>query len=144
LTNDVTSFVGGGTTVPVATLTRTSKYTTSVLSLPKVTLGAEFEIASWLTGRLGYFKAFASRTFTEEAPSPAKKQEIVATYEFQYMPACSLAVADQLLSVGLGVHFDRLSFDGYLCEQWLSNGPYIVSGVGTAMFGVLSMSYRFN
>ncbi len=140
-----TSFVGGVTGfVPVATQTQTITYTNSVLSLPKVNLGAEFDIASWLTGRLGFFKAFATQTNTTEAPAPARKQESKQTFEFQYMPACSLAVADQLLSLGIGLHFDRLSIDGYLCEEWLADGIYIASGRANAMFGVLSMSYSFN
>jgi hypothetical protein len=138
LKNDVTTLVGAGPA------TQTTKYTTSVLSLPKVNLGAEFEIASWLTGRLGYFKAYATGTTSTEAPAPALKQEYTETVEFKYMPACSLAVADQLLSLGVGLHFDRLSIDGYLCEEWLADGIYIASGRANAMFGVLSMSYRFN
>jgi hypothetical protein len=144
LTDDTTSFVGGGLERPVATPMRTTKFSTSVLSLPKINLGAEFEIASWLTGRLGYFKAFATQTITTEAPAPAKKVEFKYTYEFKYMPTCSLAVANQLLSLGVGLHFDRLSIDGYLCEEWLADGIYIASGKVNAMFAVLSMSYSFN
>jgi len=145
LKREITSFVGGATGfVPIATATELTTYTTSVLSLPKVNLGAEFDIASWLTGRLGYYKAFASLTSTTEAPAPAKKVETKSTFEFQYMPSCSLAVANQLLSLGIGLHFDRLSIDGYLCEEWLADGIYIASGRVNAMFGVLSMSYSFN
>ena len=149
LKHNVTSFVSGGFEVPTATATQTTNYTSSILSLPKVNLGAEFEIASWLTGRLGYFKAYATETNTTEAPAPAKKQEYKGTFEFKYMPSCSLAVADQLLSLGIGLHFNRLSIDGYLCEEWLADGPFILSGAnansgGNKMFGVLSMSYNFN
>jgi hypothetical protein len=124
----------------------TYKYSTSILSLPKLNLGAEFEIASWLTGRVGYYKAFASETNTTEYPAytKAKKIEDKTTFEFQFIPSCSLAAADQLLSLGVGLHFDRLSIDGYLCEAWLGDGIYIASGVPHAMFGVLSLSYSFN
>ena len=148
LKHDITSFVSGSGFVPVATLTETTTYKTSVLSLPKVNLGAEFDVASWLTGRLGYFKAFASMKNTTDYPAPAKEESTTQTFEFKYMPSCSLAVADQLLSLGMGLHFDRLSIDGYLCEEWLADGPFILSGAnantgGNKMFGVVSMSYSF-
>jgi hypothetical protein len=147
LKREVTTFIA----TPAASVaqdtskTQTTKYTASVLSLPKINVGAEFDIASWLTGRLGYFKSFASRTMSYEPPGGLRKEETSGTFDYAYCPPYNLATsAQQLLSVGLGIHFDRLSFDGYLCEQWLSNGPYIVSGVGTAMFGVISMSYSFH
>ncbi len=140
LKHDITSPAGE---TLIATPTQLTTYKTSVLSLPKVNLGAEFDIASWLTGRLGYFKAFASQTNSVQAPAPAKKVETKSTFEFQYMPSCSLAVADQLLSLGIGLHFDRLSIDGYLCEEWLGDGIYVASGKVNAMFGVLSLSYSF-
>jgi len=146
LKNEVTSFknLPSSMVAPKDTGTQTTTYAASILSFPKVSLGAEFEVASWLTGRIGYFKAFSSLTTSTEAPSPAKKQEYTMTADFQFFPSYGTTSADQLLSVGLGFHFDRLSFDGYLCESWLARGPYIISGVGTAMFGVLSMSYNFN
>jgi hypothetical protein len=145
LKNDSTSFVGGGLVRPAATQMQTRKYSTSVLSLPKVNLGAEFEIASWLTGRIGYFKAFASQTITDEKPSPAKKEETKYTFDLQFCPPYgTAAAADQLLSLGMGLHFDRLSIDGYLCEKWLADGPWVASGVANSMFGVLSLSYSFN
>jgi len=137
---DLTSPAGE---TPIATPMQTETYKTSVLSLPKVNLGAEFDVASWLTGRLGYFKAFASMKNTHDAPAPAKEVSSKQTFEFKYMPACSLAVADQLLSLGVGLHFDRLSIDGYLCEEWLADGIYVASGKVNAMFGVVSMSYSF-
>ncbi len=129
---------------PKDSVLQTTKYSNSISTLPKVSLGAEFEITSWLTGRLGYFKAFSTYTSTTEAPSPARKQEYKRSLDYQFFPSYGMSASDQLLSVGLGIHFDRFAFDGYLCEQWLANGPYIISGQGTAMFGVLSMSYSFN
>jgi hypothetical protein len=121
---------------------QTTKNTTKIVSLPKVTIGAEFDIASWLTGRLGYFKAFASRTITTE-PTGALKDEDSDTYNFQFYPTYGLAMNDQLLSLGLGLHFDRFALDGYLAEGWLADGPYVLSGENNTMFCVLSMSYCF-
>jgi hypothetical protein len=145
-----TTFKGtyaGSTTAPDSISTQvTDTYTTSVLTLPKVSLGAEFEIASWLTGRLGYYKAFASQDVKTEynAKAKAKTEETKYTFDFGYAPACSLQVADELLSLGIGLHFDRLSIDGYLAEEWLADGIYIASGKVNAMFCVVSMSYSFN
>lgn len=146
LKKEETRFVNGaGPVAADTTKTETTKYSTSVLSLPKVHFGAEFEITSWLTGRLGYFKTFSTLTSTTELPAPGKKQESTMTYDFVYCPPYNTTSnRDQLLSLGFGIHFDRLSIDGYLCEEWLADGPYIVSGIGNSMFGVLSMSYSFN
>lgn len=132
----------GDLDAPDTNVVQTTKNTTSVLSLPKVTLGAEFDIASWLTGRLGYFKAFSSRTITTE-PTGALKQENSETFNFQFYPTYGLAISDQLLSLGLGFHFDRFALDGYLAEGWLADGPYVLSGENNTMFCVLSLSYSF-
>ena len=134
---------GAGVTAAAGTPTATTKYTATVTALPKLNLGAEFEIASWLTGRLGYFKSFASIDWTYEPPSPARQEENSQTFDFQFMPPYNTSAAQQLLSVGLGLHFGRLSFDGYLTEEWLADGPYVVSGAPNPMFGVLSVSYNF-
>jgi hypothetical protein len=145
LKHDVTTFVGtAATIVPIATATQTSKSSVSVLSLPKLSVGAEFDIASWLTGRIGYVKAFASRTQTSEPPSVPKTEYVQTRNDIAYMPLYGSAnAACQLLSLGLGFNFDRVSINGYLNEKWLADGPFISSGVANAMFGNISLSYSF-
>ncbi len=147
LKREYTTFRGfytGAIMAPDTIAMQTTKISYTLTTFPKVNIGAEFEIASWLTGRIGYFKAFSSHTYTNEPPAPSRKTENTTSYEVQFIPSYGLTAADQLLSLGVGIHFDRFSLDGYLCEQWLGNGPFILSGRPVSMFGLLSMSYSFN
>ena len=61
-----------------------------------------------------------------------------------YAPALGMAsAADQQLSIGLGLSYDRIALDGYIADQMLGDMPYILSGKVNGVFGVLSMSYKF-
>jgi hypothetical protein len=136
LTNNVTSKSGTGTV--------TTNNTATLTSLPKVNFGAEFDISSYITLRTGYFKAFSTLKGTTEPPSPGKTETMTKTYDYDFCPPYGTAGTEQLLSFGLGIHYDRFNIDGYLNEQWLAEGINVLSGQANAMFGVLSLSYNFN
>lgn len=135
LTNDVTSVAGAALA--------TTKNEVSWFDLPKINLGAEFEILSWMTGRMGYFKRYASRTTESTPPAPGAPTEQTITVDQGYVPSLGFSAVDQQLSLGLALVLDRVSIDGYIGERFLAAGPYIISGNFQDMFGVLSMSFKF-
>ena len=121
------------------------------LDLPKLNIGAELALNSWATARLGYFKRFSTMTITIGSPAnynavntPASTTETSQSLEAMYAPALGMAsAADQQLSIGLGLSYDRIALDGYIADQMLGDMPYILSGKVNGVFGVLSMSYKF-
>ena len=134
LHNDVTSVVG--------TALETRKQTRTATDLPKLNFGAELGLTDWLTGRFGYFKRFTSTESKVEAPNtPTTVSEVSS--EATYVPTLGFSAADQQVSLGLGIKVSRLSLDGYVGEQFLSSGTYLLSGMTHELFGVLSVSFRF-
>jgi hypothetical protein len=120
------------------------------LDLPKVNIGAELALNSWATARFGYFKRFSTCTTTIDYPAmastntPASTTETSNSLEAMYAPALGMAsAADQQLSIGLGLTYDRIALDGYIADSMLGDMPYILSGKINGVFGVLSMSYKF-
>jgi hypothetical protein len=135
LTNDITSVAGAAL--------QTTENSVAWFDLPKINIGAEFEILSWLTGRMGYFKRYASRTVESTPPAPGAPTEQTISVDQGYVPSLGFAQPDQQLSLGLALLLDRVSIDGYVGERILAAGPYILSGNVQDMFGVLSMSFKF-
>jgi hypothetical protein len=135
LTNDITSVSG--------TTLQTTKNSVAWFDLPKINIGAEFQILSWLTGRMGYFKRYASRTQESTPPAPGAPSEQTISVDQGYVPSLGFSATDQQLSLGLAFILDRVSIDGYFGERFLAAGPYIISGNVQDMFGVLSMSFKF-
>jgi hypothetical protein len=135
LKNDITSVAGAAL--------QTTENAVSWFDLPKINIGAEFEILSWMTGRMGYFKRYASRTTESTPPAPGVPTEQTITLEQGYVPSLGFAAVDQQLSLGIAFLLDRVSLDGYVGERFLAAGPYIVSGNVQDMFGVVSMSFKF-
>ena len=110
--------------------------------IPLISIGTEFELLSWLTGRLGYFKRLSTRkTVTEPPASGTGTTEIIGT-ELAYVPNLGMSSLSQQLSLGIGLKLSRLAIDGYVGERFLAAGPYIISGNAQDMFGVLSMSVK--
>jgi len=135
LTNDATNLVGS--------VLNTTKQSQSMTDLPKVNIGAEIPFNSWLTGRIGYFRRFTTTTVTVEAPSPVAKTEVSMSSQTAYNPNLGRTAAEQELSFGLGLNFGGLSLNGYLADQFLADGPFIISGKARDLFGVLSLSFKF-
>lgn len=136
LTNDVTTGPPGG---PFTT----TKNSRTWFDLPKINMGGEFYLLSWMTGRFGYFKRLSSRTTKTEPPAPGLSSELSLDQEPGYAPSLGFTTVDQQLALGLGLKINRFALDGYMGERFIAAGPYILSGNFQDMFGVLSLSYKF-
>ncbi|MEX2117725.1 MAG: hypothetical protein WEB37_12645 [Bacteroidota bacterium] len=139
LSNDVTTQPGGA-----GTPLQTTKSTMSWFDLPKFNVGAEFDLLSWMKGRLGYFKRLSSMSTTTEPPSPGQKTETSTSQEPGYIPSLGFSGAQQQVSLGLGIILNRISIDGYVGERVLAAGTWLLSGRAQDIFGVLSISVKFN
>ncbi len=139
LTNDVTTQPGGAGTPLVVT-----KNTMSWFDLPKLNVGAEVDLLSWMKGRLGYFKRLSSMSTTTEPPSPGQKTETKTSIEPGHIPSLGYTGAQQQVSVGLGLILNRVSIDGYVGERVLAAGTWLLSGRVQDLFGVLSISVKFD
>lgn len=139
LRNDVTSV---NATPPPDFVT--TKQSTTAFDLPKVNFGAEFELLSWLSGRFGYFKRLSNQTTTIEPPAPGTKQEQTIGGEPAYAPSLGYSGIQQQMSMGLNISAGRLSLDGYVGERVVAAGTWLLSGRLQDLFGVLSMSVKFN
>jgi len=120
-----------------------SKYTRTWFDLPKINAGVEFSITSWLIGRAGYFKRFSTQTTYIEPLSPMPPTETAVSIEPGFLPSFGLTAAEQTLSLGIGIIIDRFAFNGYLAEQMIGTGSYLLSGVQQSLFGVVSLSCHF-
>jgi hypothetical protein len=139
LSNDVTTQPGGAGTPLVVT-----KNTMKWFDLPKFNMGAEFDLLSWLKGRLGYFKRLSSMTTSTEPPSPATKSETSVSLEPGYVPSLGYTATQQQVSLGLGIIMNRISLDGYVGERVVAAGTWLLSGRVQDVFGVLSISVKFD
>jgi hypothetical protein len=135
LANDATSNISS---VPQVT-----RYTRTWLDLPKINAGFEFFITSWLVGRAGYTKRISSQTTRVEAPAPGAPTESTISQEPGFLPSFGLSASEQTVSLGLGILIERFAINGYLAEQSLMEGPYVLSGVQQSLFGIVSLSYHF-
>jgi len=130
LTNDITS--------PSGSVLLTEENSITWFDLPKINIGSEFEILSWLKGRLGYFKRLSTQTTT----LGTTVLETSIGNEPGYVPNLGLSAASQQLSFGLGIAVQRVAIDGLVGERFLAAGPSILSGNVQDMFGVVSVSVR--
>jgi hypothetical protein len=115
----------------------TYNYKLTQMSLPQFNFGLEWGFADWFTGRAGYSRAVINQKTTFTLTSGGTS----TTSELKEMLASN---PDQTITLGAGFHFNRFSIEGTIGEKFFQRGPYILSGRGTDMFGVLSASYNFN
>jgi hypothetical protein len=106
-------------------------------TLPQFNLGLEWAFTDWLTGRAGYSRAVTSDKTTSDLnrPTPANTREVTQL---------SASNPDQTVTLGLGMHFGRFSFDGLIGERVFKHGAYILSGHQDDLYSVISASYNFN
>ncbi|MCX6152174.1 MAG: hypothetical protein NTX22_16735 [Ignavibacteriales bacterium] len=102
----------------------------SIFLFPVWNLGAEFKIASWLTGRLGYL-AVSGKTTSQSAADSKKFNETITS-----LSGISGA------TLGLGFKFDAFSLDATVNEDVIRQGLNNIGG-GGATFGYISVSYAF-
>jgi hypothetical protein len=111
--------------------------TYSSFTLPKFNVAAEWFFTEWLSGRLGYSRAVISNK--NDGKSTAGTTATTWTYKIS-----TASDADQTITTGLGMHFDRFSFDGMIGERFFKQGSYLISGRTDDLYGVISASYNFN
>ncbi|MEO8665279.1 MAG: hypothetical protein ABI462_07270 [Ignavibacteria bacterium] len=105
------------------------------LILPQFNVGLEWNLTSWLMGRVGFARAIIDRKF--EATTTGTSS---GTFEFSELVASN---PDQTITLGVGWQVDRFSLDGLMGERFFQTGPNILSGKENDLFGRLSMSYNF-
>jgi hypothetical protein len=115
----------------------TYDYKVTQMSLPQFNFGLEWGFADWFTGRAGYSRSVINQKVTFTSTSGGTS----TTSEIKEMLASN---PDQTITLGVGFHFNRFSLEGTMGEKFFQRGPYILSGHGTDMFGILSASYNFN
>ncbi|RPI19403.1 MAG: hypothetical protein EHM58_01945 [Ignavibacteriae bacterium] len=115
----------------------TYNYKNSSTTLPQFNAGLEWQFADWFTGRLGFMRSVIKikEEYSQTVGGVSSSAEVNNTFASN---------PDQTISLGAGFHFDRFSLEGTIGEKFFQRGPYILSGKGTDMFGVLSASYNFN
>ena len=119
-----------------------SKTIVTIDDLPKINLGAEIRLASWIVARIGYFDRLAT-TETAVETSSGKTTTTVTSEIPWYGDPNGLSAAQQRVTIGFGIEIERLMFDGTIGEGYFLNGPWPLSGTAQQMFGVVSMSFRF-
>jgi len=109
----------------------------SDFSFPRFNVAAEWHLTEWLTGRMGYNRGVENIT----SKGTTTVQNVTTTVEAKETIASS---SSQVISLGLGFHFDRFSLDGTVGQRLLKQGFNVITGsTGNDLFGVLSASYVF-
>jgi hypothetical protein len=135
LKNDAVNYNG--------TIHQTTRYSRSWFDLPKINAGVEYSIVKWLLLRGGFFKRISTQRTRIEAPSPLPPIESDVTMEPGFIPSFGLSSSEQTLSLGVGIVIDHFVLNGYLAEQVLGKGIYLISGMQQNLFGVVSLNYHF-
>jgi hypothetical protein len=104
--------------------------TTTTTTIPRLYLGAEANISSWLTGRIGANRGYQSIT-TETTPQGGTKVETNS----QSSP--------YNVSFGLGMHFGNFLIDFDINDGMLFEGPNIISGRLRDLSNRVSVTYLF-
>lgn len=118
-------------------VTGTHKETYTSFVLPQFNLGLEWSFTDWLTGRLGYSRSVISSK-SEKDFTP------VSTSQTTTITELGASNPEQTVTLGLGLHFGRFSFDGLIGEQYFQQGPNVLSGRNNDLYGIISASYNFN
>jgi len=115
-TQDKSTSAGAATTVKL-----------SSNSLPYWRIGFETRIFTWLTGRLGAERSWASESSDEKPAQPSAAYSQTATY------------------LGATACWNRLFLDVQVSPGFFNNGPYFISGSGSGgMFSRVSLKYNFS
>ena len=135
LKNDVVSYNG--------IIHQTTRYTRSWFDLPKINAGVEYAAVKWLLLRAGFFKRISMQRTRIEPPSPLPSIESNITVEPGFVPSFGLSSSEQAVSLGVGIVINQFVLNGYLAEQMLGKGIYLLSGMQQNIFGVVSLNYHF-
>jgi len=133
-------------TTPSAAAGTTTSTTTST-SIPVLNLGGEWTFTDWLTGRMGYFRAFTSTNTKTEFPSAAN----APTAEQNVFAPTSLVVVggyggadNSLVTLGLGLKLGGFALDAVVSEEALRRGFGVIGAQDNInSFGFMTASYCF-
>jgi hypothetical protein len=103
---------------------------------PEFKFATEYNIAEWLTGRIGFSRGFNnySNKFSNTNNGSSNLVEGSASYDSDPI---------QTMNLGAGIHFGRWAMDATISERWLKGGFNFISGTQTDLMGVISTSYNF-
>jgi len=127
--------------------TSTSTSTTTSTSFPLFNLGMEFVFTEWLTGRMGYYRAFHSdnikNEFSATGSSSTSESNLAASNSNVFFG--TLAGADNsLITLGLGFKFGNFALDATVSENALRRGLGLIGSQDNInTFGYMSASYCF-
>jgi len=98
----------------------------SAKHLPYISFGADIQLKNWLAMRVGANKTWD--TETDKTTTPETKESMAS---FTYM-------------LGAGIMVGDVQFDVEVTTDWLSAGPYFLSGSSAGdMFGYISFKYDY-
>ena len=125
----------------------TSTSTNTELSFPQINLGMEFVFTEWLTGRMGYYRAFHSESYKSEfsAAGTSSTSESTLAHSNSNVVFGSLAGADNsLVTLGLGFTFGNFALDATVSEDALRRGLGLIGSQDNLnTFGYMTASYCF-
>jgi hypothetical protein len=98
----------------------------STNTIPYIKMGADIQVKDWLFFRVGAQKYVVQ----------TEKDDLNNTKDFS---------SDLLYDIGAGIMLGDVQFDTRVSNQFLNNGPYLLSGAGTfgGMFPSVSFKYDF-
>ena len=133
-----------------APATNSSKTTTSMTGLPVINLGIEWTLTDWLTGRMGYYRAFQSNTTKNEASNPAVNSSSESETSLWFGNSNAPygggygGPDNSLITLGLGLKFGNFALDGTVSEEALRRGLGLIGAQDNInTFGYLTASYCF-
>jgi hypothetical protein len=128
---------------PPPTTTATNTLTGS--AFPVINLGVEWTLLDWLTGRMGYYRAFQSVNNKSEssAPGASSSSETDTWFGNSNVVFGSYGGSDNgLITLGLGLKFGNFALDGTVSEEAIRRGLGLIGAQDNVnTFGYLTASY---
>lgn len=124
-----------------------STSTTTMTSLPTFNLGVEWTLLDWLTGRMGYYRAFQNLNSKTENSAPGTSN---TTESSTFLGTSNVIFGsyngpdNSLITLGLGLKFGNFALDGTVSEEALRRGLGLIGATDNMnTFGYLTASYCF-
>jgi hypothetical protein len=110
-----------------ATTGGTPSVDSSVNTIPYIKIGADIQVKDWLFFRVG------------------AQKNVVQTEKDNIAPESQSTNSNLTYSIGAGIMLGDVQFDARVDNQWLNDGPYLLSGDNnsTEMFPSISFKYDF-
>jgi hypothetical protein len=138
--------VKGEQSTPPPVTTTTNTLTGS--AFPVINLGVEWTLLDWLTGRMGYYRAFQSVNNKSEATAPgaSSTSETDTWFGNSNVVFGSYAGSDNgLITLGLGLKFGNFALDGTVSEEAIRRGLGLIGAQDNVnTFGYLTASYSID